>query len=476
MIHENCGIFKQIQTNIVPNYNKPRTNPIPQKKNIMPANKKCNLNVTKKNDPLMNLNKLNRYNSATRIKKTMSKDRKHSTIEYITSKVNSGIKRTPTKSPIRNRTPDFDKKSPRTRTPDRVNRRIGLGLDKDLIGYERKTPLRTRNNSGVNTTYTNGNKHTRANTNVGSNNSTITHSNTSKTRRSGKVSTRGSTGNTPGKYACTERKFKQPYYNTINTNLNTNYHYGSKTSSTGKKNYEYSTTTFDNHKTSKGIGNKTLTGGFDNKVDNTHHNYNYTAKLNNYNDEEVFQSFGVMKQNISNVSKGQRQPQGQVKKGQTQKYRPGSGATSYTTAKVYGNQPSSTYTNYGNSKGSSNNNGGNNINTNNNYELPEENKIEFNELDQFSPPYLGQQINLNYKEQKVPDTQYTNNIELRKNIHNTLNAYPMNTNRQLIDDFVSKMESTKKYSTIEYNKKIDFNKMKPLNPTWYNPTNNKYKK
>ena len=48
MIHENCGIFKQIQTNIVPNYNKPRTNPIPQKKNIMPANKKCNLNVTKK--------------------------------------------------------------------------------------------------------------------------------------------------------------------------------------------------------------------------------------------------------------------------------------------------------------------------------------------------------------------------------------------------------------------------------------------
>ena len=99
-----------------------------------------------------------------------------------------------------------------------------------------------------------------------------------------------------------------------------------------------------------------------------------------------------------------------------------------------------------------------------NYELPDENKLDFNELDQFSPPYLNQQMNLTYKEQK-PQSQpqfynYTN-IELMKNppfnLHNqqnslnTLTAHPITGNRQIIDNFLSQMETTtKKYSTIDY--------------------------
>ena len=86
---------------------------------------------------------------------------------------------------------------------------------------------------------------------------------------------------------------------------------------------------------------------------------------------------------------------------------------------------------------------------NNNYELPEENKIDFNEMDQFSPPFLGQQLDLNYKEQRQNNMSNYTNIEMMK--HNTLNAVPMksSTNREIIDEFLSKMEN-KKYSTIEY--------------------------
>lgn len=79
----------------------------------------------------------------------------------------------------------------------------------------------------------------------------------------------------------------------------------------------------------------------------------------------------------------------------------------------------------------------------------ESNQLDFSELDQFSPPYMGQ--TLNYNEQKKISTplvsNYTN-IELARKQHETLNVYPSGGIRQQIDDFVSRI-GNKKYSTIE---------------------------
>ena len=79
----------------------------------------------------------------------------------------------------------------------------------------------------------------------------------------------------------------------------------------------------------------------------------------------------------------------------------------------------------------------------------ESNQLDFSELDQFSPPYMGQ--TLNYNEQKKISTplvsNYTN-IEMARKQHETLNVYPSGGIRQQIDDFVNRI-GNKKYSTIE---------------------------
>ena len=77
--------------------------------------------------------------------------------------------------------------------------------------------------------------------------------------------------------------------------------------------------------------------------------------------------------------------------------------------------------------------------------------LEFNELDQFSPPYMAEQLNININELKkqtnpstsnLPNshTTYTNNIELSKR---------KQTPSQAIDSFLTKNVPIKKYSTID---------------------------
>lgn len=92
---------------------------------------------------------------------------------------------------------------------------------------------------------------------------------------------------------------------------------------------------------------------------------------------------------------------------------------------------------------------------NSSYQLPEEtNKIDFQNLDQFSPPCTLQLNYNNYSNIPSPfKTTYTNsNEDYERNAQNTIN--PSN-NRRIINDFVKKMNTThKRCSTIDYNYNI----------------------
>ena len=186
------------------------------------------------------------------------------------------------------------------------------------------------------------------------------------------------------------------------------------------------------------------------RKNNTANNSNFKVKNIKTKEEEIFQSFGKYVPYQNKPQKTQQQKtQSQL---QPQYYHPSQQKkNNYVEQKNYQNYNqkvnyTNINTNYGKGVFSPTNNtqGGNG-----NYELPNENKIEFNELDQFSPPFLGQQLDLNYKEQRTNNPAYNyTNIEMLK--HNTLNACPMTSNRQIIDDFLSQMETGKKYSTIEY--------------------------
>ena len=94
-----------------------------------------------------------------------------------------------------------------------------------------------------------------------------------------------------------------------------------------------------------------------------------------------------------------------------------------------------------------------NFNDNNLPDQPTSNAInlEFNELDQFSPPYMAEQLNINISELKkqtnpstsnLPNshTTYTNNIEFSKR---------KQTPSQTIDSFLTNNLPIKKYSTID---------------------------
>lgn len=90
------------------------------------------------------------------------------------------------------------------------------------------------------------------------------------------------------------------------------------------------------------------------------------------------------------------------------------------------------------------------------YELPNESNIDFNELDQFSPPYQGKSIKLDFNlnnQQNTNFDKYTN-LEITKN--NTLTACPLSSNRQKIDDFISQIDFGKKFSTIQYQENSTF--------------------
>lgn len=98
--------------------------------------------------------------------------------------------------------------------------------------------------------------------------------------------------------------------------------------------------------------------------------------------------------------------------------------------------------------------------------FPDEKQIDFNELDQFSPPYVGS-INFNInKEDKLTSragsTNYTT-IEMvnqEKQLNGTIAtlSLPSSNNIQIIDNFLNKLNSnTQKYSTVEYNHITTFN-------------------
>lgn len=89
------------------------------------------------------------------------------------------------------------------------------------------------------------------------------------------------------------------------------------------------------------------------------------------------------------------------------------------------------------------------------YQLPEEsNKIDFQNLDQFSPPYTWQlSFNDNSNIPSPLKTTYTRtyaNDEHKKTNYKTINQ---SNNRKIINDFVEKIKESNKhyYSTIDYN-------------------------
>ena len=99
------------------------------------------------------------------------------------------------------------------------------------------------------------------------------------------------------------------------------------------------------------------------------------------------------------------------------------------------------YNNYNknyNNNYNQNNNYSNDVNENSlkrNCNLDE--NIDFNELDQFSPPYMANNVNLNNYNQKITTPSLNNkytNIELYNN-NNNIN----NNNRIIIDNFIQNM-------------------------------------
>ena len=396
-------IFKQIETNIYHVQTKKHVpSGIPsrplKKESIMPPNKKISIHTPSRHNSKSPVQKKNikpsyiRQVSNQKVKKapyiTLTHKKQHSTIDIV--------KRTPTLSPSRPRTPDIGRKTqkftPVNRTPDRTERRMN-------ITTTNKSPLRTRNGSCV----TNANVINRAHT---------SHNNANNTHR-----------------VSSARK------SNINTNMDkniykTNYNYG-KTSRGNKVNY------------------MTTTNLHTNTNNNTNAYKNKNIKNIKVKEEEIFQSFG---KGINNIKKP-TPTQYQVPKQKTQ-YTYNTKTVNNNTKKQIQSKPqtkpsNSIYTNAYNNIYNYNNDSTITSSNNNNYELPEENKIDFNEMDQFSPPFLGQQLDLNYKEQRQNNMSNYTNIEMMK--HNTLNAVPMksSTNREIIDEFLSKMEN-KKYSTIEY--------------------------
>lgn len=460
---QNNDIFKciqtttnNIQTKKPPSINPP-SHPCIKKQNIMPPNKKININTKH----TYNYPRSNSHSKLT-FKKDISPshtqtNKQNKTLHKIAS-VKKGL------MPVtRPKTPDYEsRRGYIQRTPERNGMKMNLQLN---IGYRKTTPIKQRHNSMVNINVPKG-KGNKAQTTRVMMTQVGRVTPVKKNCHISKVS-----GNDKRVVATTPRPVKTVsglnvhHHNTqhvttlkkgncnnngcnvTNTHSNNNNnHYRSSTNTTAfTTNGNYSNSNINNGGVGEcyspeifqSFGKGMQTQNYNNY---THTNYNinnnninnYINKTTNYNKYNISNGMNNKKNNAigNNTNTCSKLPQ------QQQQLRPQKQFYPHSLQSQHQQQPS-------------------------NYELPDENKLDFNELDQFSPPYLNQQMNLTYKEQK-PQSQpqfynYTN-IELMKNppfnqqnTLNTLTAHPITGNRQIIDNFLSQMETTtKKYSTIDY--------------------------
>lgn len=436
-------------------------------------------------------------------------NRNHNTIEYYGSKTptknTAQIRKTPTHTPTRPRTPDYDKSDNQRfqRTPDgRVRlKRMNINTNEyEVNQYEKKSPFRKKENIATNHNYNNTgnqfgtnnfiknnnthmythsnqemNNHLNTNSNLGNtnthlySNSNITAGN--KSKRSTPKSNIQNKGNNhhknkqiknnnqipnPSSMAMNKQqhlKQNQPQLQQqqINLELRKQHSQGrmyfpnnqKNTISNQLNNPQYENQLNKNHLSEKQITNNVYKNA--NTTYNMVNHYNRSNTNNPNNNNPVFESFGkpigipypqsdtqrIQKQ--TNKIQHQQQPS---KRNNSDDYQP-----SNTQKDLYAQ----------NKQLSQNRNTTKKFQPNSYYKLPEEDpKIDFNELDQFSPPFTGQ-LNVNYNDPRmfspVLTTNYTN-IELAKDKHNTLNP---SENHKLINDFISKINTNdKKYSTIEY--------------------------
>ena len=118
----------------------------------------------------------------------------------------------------------------------------------------------------------------------------------------------------------------------------------------------------------------------------------------------------------------------------------------YTYQKNYSNQNVIVNNIYSNNQNLVNNKNANSnlFSMSQNSNRNNEEKIDFNELDQFSPPFQqGTKINVNDSNQKIqPQINKYTNIEIERGNQNKTN----NNGKQIIDDFLQKMKYKNNYN------------------------------